>query len=81
MKMLKKKFLRKSKNKNELIGKTEGLSEKKVADEKKFLIKIISRVKSRQKEIQEKGKKVEENIKHESKMINGKESMRIELKK
>jgi hypothetical protein len=72
---------KKIKEKNELIGKTEGLSEKKVADEKKFLIKIISRVKSRQKEIQEKGKKVEENVKHESKMINGKESMRIELKK
>ena len=70
----------KIKEKNELIAKSN-LNEKKVSDEKKFLIKIISRIKSRQKEIQEKGNKQNENIVHESKLIGGKESMRIELKK
>ncbi len=70
----------KIKEKNELIGKSN-LNEKKVSDEKKFLIKIISRIKSRQKEIQEKGNKQNDNIVHESKLIGGKESMRIELKK
>ena len=70
----------KIKEKNELIAKSN-LSEKKVSDEKKFLIKIISKIKSRQKDIQEKGNKKNDNVVHESKLIGGKESMRIELKK
>ena len=45
------------------------------------MIKIISKIKSRQKDIQEKGNKKNDNVVHESKLIGGKESMRIELKK
>ena len=72
----------KIKEKNELIAKSN-LNEKKTSDEKKFLIKIISKIKSRQKAIQENGNKNKENdnFVHESKLIGGKESMRIELKK